>query len=251
MNDNNIKRCAVVTGGSRGIGRAICIELAKQGNDICVVYAGNDQAASETVSLCLEANKDITALSIKCDVSDEAAVKSMFETVISEFGRVDILVNNAGVTCDDLLARMSCDEFDKVININLRGTFICCQAVTRIMMKQRYGRIVNISSIVGVHGNAGQVNYSASKAGVIGLTKSIAKELASRNVTANAVAPGFIATDMTDAMTDAAKEATLAQIPLKRVGLPEDVAKAVAFLSGEDSSYITGQVLMVDGGMGC
>ncbi|MCR4902340.1 MAG: 3-oxoacyl-[acyl-carrier-protein] reductase [Butyrivibrio sp.] len=251
MNNENINRCAVVTGGSRGIGRAICLELAKMGNNLCIVYAGNEKAALETADLCKEANAEIKALTIRCDVSNEEDVKNLFDKCISEFGRVDILVNNAGVTCDNLLARMTVEEFDRVINTNLRGAFICCQNVTRIMMKQRYGRIVNISSIVGVHGNAGQVNYSASKAGLIGLTKSIAKELATRNVTANAVAPGFIATDMTQAMSDAAKEATLAQIPMKKVGSPEDVAKAVAFLASEDSSYITGQVLMVDGGMGC
>jgi len=251
MSEQNIKRCAVVTGGSRGIGRAICLELAKMGNNLCIVFAGNEKAAIETANLCIAANPDIKAITFKCDVSDEEEVKALFDKAMAEFGRVDILVNNAGVTCDNLLARMTLDEFDKVINTNLRGAFICSQAVTRIMMKQRYGRIVNISSIVGVHGNAGQVNYSASKAGLIGLTKSIAKELASRNVTSNAVAPGFIATDMTQAMSDQAKEATLAQIPMKKVGSPEDVAKAVAFLSSEDSSYITGQVLMVDGGMGC
>lgn len=247
----NIIRCAVVTGGSRGIGRAICLQLAKMGNNVCIVYAGNQQAASETVDLCISENPEIKAIALKCDVSNEEDVTKMFAQVMSEFGRVDILVNNAGVTSDNLLARMSVSEFDKVINTNLRGSFLCCQAVTKIMMKQRYGRIINISSIVGIHGNAGQANYSASKAGLIGLTKSIAKELASRNVTANAIAPGYIATDMTEAMSDAAKEATLSQIPLKRVGDPCDVANAVGFFSSEESSYITGQILMVDGGMGC
>ncbi len=240
-------KTAVVTGGSRGIGRAVCLELAKGGANVVLCYAGNETAANETVSACEALGAK--ALAVKCDVADSAQVKALMDEAVKAFGRIDILVNNAGITRDGLLMMMKEDDFDAVISANLRGTFLCMKAVSRLMMKQRYGRIVNLSSVVGLRGNAGQVNYAASKAGVIGMTKSLAKELASRGVTVNAVAPGFINTDMTAAMTEAAKTATLAAIPMQRLGAPEDVARAVAFLASDSAAYITGQVLAVDGGM--
>ena len=240
-------KTAVITGGSRGIGRAVCLELAKGGANVVLCYAGNESAASETVSACEALGAK--ALAVKCDVSDGAQVKNLMDEAVKAFGRIDILVNNAGITRDGLLMMMKEEDFDAVISSNLRGTFLCMKAVSRLMMKQRCGRIVNLSSVVGLRGNAGQVNYAASKAGVIGMTKSLAKELASRGVTVNAVAPGFIDTDMTAAMTEAAKTATLAAIPMQRLGKPEDVAKAVAFLASDSAAYITGQVLAVDGGM--
>ena len=240
-------KTAVVTGGSRGIGRAVCLELAKGGANVVLCYAGNETAANETVSACEALGAK--ALAVKCDVADSAQVKALMDEAVKAFGRIDILVNNAGITRDGLLMMMKEDDFDAVISANLRGTFLCMKAVSRLMMKQRYGRIVNLSSVVGLRGNAGQVNYAASKAGVIGMTKSLAKELASRGVTVNAVAPGFINTDMTAAMTEAAKTATLAAIPMQRLGAPEDVARAVAFLASDAAAYITGQVLAVDGGM--
>ena len=240
-------KTAVVTGGSRGLGRAVCLELAKGGANVVFCYAGNEAAARETVSGCEALGAK--ALDVQCDVAKADEVKALMDAAVKEFGRIDILVNNAGITRDGLLMMMKEEDFDAVIAANLKGTFLCMKAVSRIMMKQRYGRIVNLSSVVGLRGNAGQVNYAASKAGVVGMTKSLAKELASRGVTVNAVAPGFIATDMTAAMTDAAKEATLASIPLQRLGAPEDVAHAVAFLASDEAAYITGQVLCVDGGM--
>ena len=241
------EKTAVVTGGSRGIGRAVCLELAKGGANVVLCYAGNESAAAETVSACEALGAK--ALSVKCDVADSAQVKKLMDEAIKAFGRIDILVNNAGITRDGLLMMMKEEDFDAVLSANLKGTFLCMKAVSRTMMKQRYGRIVNLSSVVGLRGNAGQVNYAASKAGVIGMTKSLAKELASRGVTVNAVAPGFIDTDMTAAMPEAAKTATLASIPMQRLGAPEDIAKAVAFLASDDAAYITGQVLAVDGGM--
>ena len=240
-------KTAVVTGGSRGIGRAVCLELAKGGANVVLCYAGNESAAAETVSACEALGAK--ALSVKCDVADSAQVKKLMDEAIKAFGRIDILVNNAGITRDGLLMMMKEEDFDAVLSANLKGTFLCMKAVSRTMMKQRYGRIVNLSSVVGLRGNAGQVNYAASKAGVIGMTKSLAKELASRGVTVNAVAPGFIDTDMTAAMPEAAKTATLASIPMQRLGAPEDIAKAVAFLASDDAAYITGQVIAVDGGM--
>lgn len=240
-------KTAVVTGGSRGLGRAVCLELAKGGANVVFCYAGNEAAAKETTAACEALGAK--ALAVQCDVAKADEVKALMDAAVKEFGRIDILVNNAGITRDGLLMMMKEEDFDAVIAANLKGTFLCMKAVSRIMMKQRYGRIVNLSSVVGLRGNAGQVNYAASKAGVVGMTKSLAKELASRGVTVNAVAPGFIATDMTAAMTDAAKEATLASIPLQRLGAPEDVAHAVAFLASDEAAYITGQVLCVDGGM--
>ena len=217
-------KTAVVTGGSRGIGRAVCLELAKGGANVVLCYAGNESAAAETVSACEALGAK--ALSVKCDVADSAQVKKLMDEAIKAFGRIDILVNNAGITRDGLLMMMKEEDFDAVLSANLKGTFLCMKAVSRTMMKQRYGRIVNLSSVVGLRGNAGQVNYAASKAGVIGMTKSLAKELASRGVTVNAVAPGFIDTDMTAAMPEAAKTATLASIPMQRLGAPEDIATA-------------------------
>ncbi|MCM3739080.1 3-oxoacyl-[acyl-carrier-protein] reductase [Oceanobacillus luteolus] len=237
----------LVTGASRGIGRTIAIEFAKQGANVAVNYAGSEAKAKEVVEELI--SYDVKAFPIQADVSDENSVKAMVKEVIGQFGSLDILVNNAGVTRDNLLMRMKEDEFDEVINTNLKGVFLCTKAVTRQMMKQRAGRIINVASIVGVSGNPGQANYVAAKAGVIGLTKTTAKELATRNILVNAVAPGFISTDMTDALTDEQKEAMLAMIPLERFGAPEDVAKVVRFLASDDASYITGQTIHIDGGM--
>ena len=240
-------KTALVTGGSRGIGRAICLELADRGADVALCYAGGEAAAAETVRLCEE--RGVKALAVRCDVSDGAQVKAMVDETVRTFGGLDILVNNAGITRDGLAVMMSEENFDAVIATNLRGAFLCMKAAARPMMKKRWGRMVNLSSVVGLHGNAGQVNYAASKAGVIGMTKSMAKELAGRNITVNAVAPGFIDTDMTAVLPEAAKAALLGSIPLGRMGQPEDVARAVAFLCSDDAAYITGQVLSVDGGM--
>lgn len=238
---------ALVTGASRGIGRAIALELAKQGSNVAVNYAGNEKKAEAVVQ---EIEKlGCKAIKIKTDVADEAAVKMMVKEVISEFGSLDILVNNAGITRDNLLMRMKETEFDEVINTNLKGVFLCTKAVTRQMMKQRAGKIINVASIVGISGNPGQANYVAAKAGVIGLTKTTAKELASRNILVNAVAPGFISTDMTEALSQEQQEEMLAMIPLKKLGEPEDVAKVVRFLASDDASYITGQTIHIDGGM--
>lgn len=240
-------KTAVVTGGSRGLGRAVCLELAAGGANVVLCYAGNESAAGETTAACeaLGAN----AIAVRCNVANGGDVKALMDTAVQSFGRIDILVNNAGITRDGLLMMMKEDDFDAVIDTNLKGAFLCMKAVSRQMMKQRYGRIVNLSSVVGLRGNAGQVNYAASKAGVIGMTKSLAKELASRGVTVNAVAPGFMETDMTAAMPEAARAATLAAIPMGRMGAAEDVARAVAFLASEEAGYITGQVIAVDGGM--
>ncbi|NRG30311.1 3-oxoacyl-[acyl-carrier-protein] reductase [Niallia circulans] len=240
-------KVAVVTGASRGIGKSIALELAKQGADVVVNYAGSVDRANEVV-------KEIEALgrkamSIQCDVSDSDAVNAMMKEVLDAFGSLDILVNNAGITRDNLLMRMKDSEWDDVINTNLKGVFLCTKAVTRPMMKQRKGRIINITSIVGVTGNPGQANYVAAKAGVIGFTKTTAKELAQRNITVNAIAPGFITTDMTDKLTEEVKNGMLTQIPLGQFGKPEDIANAVVFLASDESSYITGQTFHIDGGM--
>lgn len=241
------EKCAIVTGGSRGIGKAVCLELAKNGADIVLCYAGNEAAAQDTVSDCKALG--VRALAVQCDVSEAAQVSALMEAALSTFGHIDILVNNAGITRDGLLMSMKEADFDQVLAANLKGTFLCMKAVSRQMLRQQSGRIVNLSSVVGLRGNAGQANYAASKAGVIGLTKSAAKELAGRNVTVNAVAPGFINTDMTAAMPEKAKESLLPSIPMGKMGVAEDVAKAVAFLAGDGAGYITGQVLAVDGGM--
>lgn len=241
-------KTAVVTGGSRGLGRAVCRNLAENGANVVFSYAGNTAAAEETVKELESMGANVRA--VQGSVADAEAVKALMDTAVKEFGGVHILVNNAGITRDGLAMMLKEEDFDAVIDTNLKGTFLCMKAVSRIMLRQKYGRIVNLSSVVGLHGNAGQVNYAASKAGVIGMTKSLAKELASKGVTVNAVAPGFITTDMTDAIPEAAKAALLASIPMARLGAPEDVANAVAFLAAEESGYITGQVLGVDGGMG-
>lgn len=249
MTEDTKKRVALVTGASRGIGRATAVALAKDGCDVVINYAGNEKAADETAKACQATNPDIETLTVQADVSDDAAVANMVGQIKKQFGRIDILVNNAGITRDNLIALTKPEDFDAVIATNLRGTFLCMKHVSRLMMKQRSGRIINISSVVGLRGNAGQVTYAASKAGIVGMTKSIAKELASRNVTANAIAPGFVETDMTDAMTDKAKKAAASEIPLGRLGKPEDIANAVCFLASDAADYITGQVLAVDGGM--
>lgn len=241
------KRVALVTGASRGIGRAIAVALAKDGAHVIVNYNGSQDGAAETGAL-IETAGGSFVLS-KFNVADLVETETAMKELISEYGRLDILVNNAGITKDGLLMKMSDADFDAVIDVNLKGTFHTIKVASRQMMKQRYGRIINLSSVSGVMGNAGQANYSSSKAGVIGLTKSVARELASRGITANAVAPGFIATDMTAAMPEAVLEAASKQIPLGYIGKPEDIAAAVCFLASEQAGYITGQVLCVDGGM--
>ena len=247
MSEEKLTRAAVVTGGSRGIGRAVCVALAKQGCNVVVNYCHGEAAAAETAALCKELG--VEAVTVQADVSTAEGCKKLFEEAVKAFGRVDILVNNAGVTRDNLILRLSEENFDTVLNANLKGAFLCCKEAARRMVRQRYGRIVNLSSVVGLRGNAGQANYSASKAGLIGLTKSLSKELAARKVTVNAVAPGFIDTDMTAVLPEAAKEALLKTIPMARLGQPEDVARAVAFFAADETAYVTGQVLCVDGGM--
>lgn len=240
-------KTALVTGSSRGIGRAIALALAEKGANIAVNYAGNETKAEEVVRELKDLG--VEAIKIRANVADEQDVKAMIKEVIKTFGTLDILVNNAGITRDNLLMRMKVEEFDDVIETNLKGAFLCTKAVTRQMMKQRAGKIINIASIVGVSGNAGQANYVAAKAGMIGLTKSTAKELASRNILVNAIAPGFITTDMTDVLTDEQKTAILSTIPLEKLGEPEDIANVVCFLASDDAKYITGQTIHVDGGM--
>jgi 3-oxoacyl-[acyl-carrier protein] reductase len=240
-------KTVLVTGASRGIGREIALELARQGANIAVNYAGSEAKANEVTDEIKAMGRD--AFSIQCNVADGDSVQAMVKETISRFGSLDILVNNAGITRDNLLMRMKEDEWDDVINTNLKGVFLCTKAVSRQMMKQRSGRIINISSIVGVSGNPGQANYVAAKSGVIGLTKTSARELAARGITVNAVAPGFISTDMTDELSEEVKSEMLKGIPLSRFGEAKDIAKVVSFLASEDSSYMTGQTLHVDGGM--
>ena len=237
----------LVTGGSRGIGRVICESFAEAGYDVALCYAGNEAAAQETAASCQA--KGVRAFAVKADVSDGAQVAAMCDQVKEALGQVDVLVNNAGITRDGLLIRMSEEDYDAVLDTNLKGAFLCTKAVIKDMMKKRQGRIINITSIVGINGNAGQANYAASKAGLIGLTKSVAREYGAKGITVNAVAPGFIQTEMTDALPEETKKAYLAQIPAKRFGQAQDVANAVVFLASEAASYITGQVLSVDGGM--
>ncbi|WP_284037544.1 3-oxoacyl-[acyl-carrier-protein] reductase [Neobacillus sp. 114] len=240
-------KAALVTGASRGIGREIALELARQGANVAVNFSGSEAKANEVVDEIKALGQE--AFAIKCNVSNTEEVSEMVKAVIEQFGRLDILVNNAGITRDNLLMRMKEEEWDDVLNINLKGVFLVTKAVTRQMMKQRVGRIINISSVVGESGNPGQANYVAAKAGVIGLTKTTAKELASRNITVNAIAPGFITTDMTDKLPEDVKAEMLKQIPLARLGEPKDIAKAATFLASDDSAYITGQTLHINGGM--
>jgi 3-oxoacyl-[acyl-carrier protein] reductase len=238
-------KTAVITGGSRGIGKAIAIKLAEMGANIVVNYRSS---SIEEVLTEIKAF-GVNAIGVQCDISNSEDADKLIKTAFAEFGSVDILVNNAGITKDGLIMRMKDQDFDSVINTNLKGTFNTIRSASSIMMKQRSGKIVNLTSVVGITGNAGQANYAASKAGVIGLTKSVARELASRGITCNAVAPGFIETDMTDSLSDKVKEATLGSIPLKKLGTTEDVANLVGFLASDLSNYITGQVINVDGGM--
>lgn len=241
------EKVAIVTGASRGIGKAIAKKLAGMGAIVVVNYNGSEEKAQEVKAEIIQAGGNAEIM--KCNVSDYSACEKFIEEVIEKYGRIDILVNNAGITKDGLLMRMSEEDFGNVIDVNLKGTFNCIRFASRQMMKQRSGRIINMSSVVGVCGNAGQVNYSASKAGVIGMTKSAAKELASRGITVNAIAPGYIETDMTSVLPEKIKERTIQQIPLGYLGQSQDVAAAVAFLASDEAKYITGQVLHVDGGM--
>ena len=241
------RKVVLVTGGSRGIGKEVAEVYADNGYDVAINYV-SDKTDIEGIKKEFE-GKGVKCLLVKGDVSKAEDVQNMVEEVISEFGKIDVLVNNAGITRDCLLMRMSEEDFDKVIEINLKGTYLVTKAVTKYMMKKRQGSIINLASVVGVVGNAGQANYSASKAGIIGFTKSVAKELASRNIRANAVAPGFIATDMTSVLKDEVKEHINSQIPLKRMGTAREVAEVIYFLGSDKSSYVTGQVINIDGGM--
>jgi 3-oxoacyl-[acyl-carrier protein] reductase len=240
-------KTALVTGASRGIGRAIALALAEAGADVAVNYAGNEAAASEVVRSIEAMGRKAFKLQANVGMANEA--EELVRQTLEAFGKIDILVNNAGITRDNLIMRMKEEEFDDVISTNLKGVFNCIKAVTRPMMKQRSGRIINISSVVGVLGNPGQANYVAAKAGVIGLTKAAARELASRGITVNCVAPGFIETDMTDKLPEETRTSLMSQIPLARLGQPEDIARAVRFLASDDAAYMTGQTLHVDGGM--
>lgn len=240
-------KVVLVTGGSRGIGRAIAVEFAKRGADIVFTYAGNEAAATETVKACTDAGAKAQAK--RFDVTDSAACSACIDEVVKEHGKLDVLVNNAGVAIDGLLMRFKDEDWDKTLDTNLKGAFALMRAASRPMMKAKGGAIVNVSSIVGEMGNAGQAAYAASKAGLLGLTKAIAKELASRNIRVNAVTPGFITTDMTAALNDELKAKMADAIPLGRIGNPEEIAKAVAFLASDAASYITGEVLKVNGGM--
>ena len=244
MEDN---KTVFVTGGSRGIGKEVALKFAENGYNVVINYVSSKTNVEELKSEF--ESKGVKTLIMQADVTDKEAIDEVVKKAIEEFGSIDILVNNAGITRDNLLMRMSEEEFDKVIEINLKGTYIVTKAVTKYMMKKRKGSIINLSSVVGVAGNAGQCNYSASKAGIIGFTKSVAKELASRNIRSNAVAPGFIETDMTAVLSDEVKESIHNQIPLKRMGTAKEVANLIYFLGSEESSYITGQVINVDGGM--
>lgn len=242
-----MKQTAIVTGGSRGIGRAVAVRLAKDGMNLVINYRGNSAAAEETERMCRELGAEV--LLVQGDVSRAEDCEKLAAQAKEAFGRVDVLVNNAGITRDGLLARMTEEDFRAVLDVNLVGPWNMIKAVNRIMMKQRYGRIVNLSSVTGLMGNMGQTNYAAAKAGILGMTKSYAREVAGRGITVNAVAPGFIDTDMTGAMPEGAKDKIITGIPMGRTGKPEDVAEAVAFLASEQAGYITGEVLRVDGGM--
>lgn len=244
------RKLSLVSGASSGIGRAIAVREARAGRNLLINYAGNEEGAKETERLIHEAAPEAEVLLFRADVSEEEAVKEMVDAAVERFGAIDVLVNNAGITRDNLLLRMSAEDFDSVLRINLRSVFLLSKYVGKYMLKKRSGRIINISSVVGLHGNIGQVNYAASKAGIIGITKTLAREYAGRNITVNAVAPGFIETRMTETLPEKIKESMLSEIPLGRFGKPEDIANAVSFLASDESSYITGQILLIDGGMG-
>ncbi len=250
MTDTDITRAAIVTGSSRGIGAAVARALAESGMNVAL-NCSSERSLAETEALARElaAAHGIRALVAVANVASAEEAQQMADTALEAFGRIDVLVNNAGITRDGLAARMSCEDFDAVIDVNLKGSFHCAKAVMRPMMKQRYGRIINMSSVSGVYGNAGQVNYAASKAGVIGMTKTLAKELARKNITVNAIAPGFIDTAMTAALSDEQREAAAARIGMGRLGAPEDIADLARFLASEEAGYITGQTICVDGGL--
>lgn len=238
---------ALITGGARGIGRAIAIKLAEEGANVIINYTASASLAEELVGHLQ--SRGVKALAIQGDVSDAEAAQRLVEEALAQFGSVDILINNAGITRDNLLIRMKDEDWDRVMDVNLKGTFLMTKLVGKVMLKKRYGKIVNITSVVGLMGNAGQANYAASKAGVIGFTKSVAKEFAARGITVNAVAPGFIRSDMTNSLNEEVVEKYLENIPLGNLGEPEDVANAVVFLCSEESRYVTGQILSVDGGL--
>ncbi|WP_238860584.1 3-oxoacyl-[acyl-carrier-protein] reductase [Clostridium sp. YIM B02569] len=240
-------KCAIVTGASRGIGKAIALKLASLGANIVLNYRSNEKEALEVENEIK--GMGVETLCVKGDISKSEEVDNLINSAKEKFGTIDIMVNNAGITKDGLIIRMKEEDFDNVIDVNLKGVFNCLKAITPIMMKQKHGKIINLSSVVGITGNAGQVNYSASKAGVIGMTKSLAREIGSRGITVNAVAPGYIETDMTEALADKYKEEMKKTIPLKRLGKASDVANVVAFLASESADYVTGQVIQVDGGM--
>ncbi|NLJ88025.1 MAG: 3-oxoacyl-[acyl-carrier-protein] reductase [Epulopiscium sp.] len=240
-------KTAVITGGSRGIGKEIALRLAEKGNNIVFSYISNEEAAKKTLEEI--ESKGVKALAFKADVSSYEECQKLMETTVNQMGSIDILVNNAGIIKDNLIMRMKEEEFDDVIRVNLKGVFNCIKHVSKIMLKQRSGRIINISSIIGLIGNIGQINYAAAKAGLHGMTKSAAKELASRGITVNAIAPGFIESDMTSTLADKYKEAIIKAIPLGRIGKAKEVSELVCFLASEEASYITGQIICVDGGM--
>ena len=247
MNEETIIRTAVVTGGSRGIGRAVCVQLARQGCHVVVNYCHGAEPAEQTAALCRA--EGVQAVTVQADVSTAEGCKALFDAAAEAFGRVDVLVNNAGITRDNLILRMSEADFDAVLDANLKGAFLCCKEAARRMVRQRWGRIINLSSVVALRGNAGQTNYAASKAGLIGLTKALAKEEGPSGITVNCVAPGVIETDMMAAFTAEDKAALAEETPVGRLGTPEEVAKLLVFLAGEDAGYITGQVFGVNGGL--